>query len=78
MGTNATDHIISLHLILAERLKSSKCRNARHPDAEGGLLLNLRLHYGPICVLTVSAVDVGIFLKVGVLVVAIWRGIICV
>lgn len=43
VGTTATDRIISLHLILAKRLKSRKRRNACHPDAEGRLLLNLRL-----------------------------------
>lgn len=50
-GTNATDPITSLHLILAKRLKSSKRRLARHPDAEGRLLLSLRLHFRPVCVL---------------------------
>lgn len=78
VGTNATcDRITSLHLILAKRLKSSKHRHAQHPDVEGRLLLSLRLHFPPICVLTISAVDAGIFLKVGVSVVAIWCWIIC-
>lgn len=63
----------SLHLILAKRLKSGE--HTPHPDTEGRIvLLNLRIHLEPIRVLAISAMDAGIFLKVGILVV-IWYGI---
>lgn len=51
--------------------------HAHHRMQEGKLLLNLRLHLGPIRVLTISEMDARTFLKVGILVVIIWSGITC-
>lgn len=64
-------------LISAKRLRSDERTHTSHQDAEGRLLLNLRIHFGLLCVLKISAIDARIFPEVGILAVAIWYGVTC-